>query len=152
MIDGKSVGMRRNHFSIRRIIFIFLLCLVSGSILAQKVKLDTITVDQLNQYIDKAVRMRNTGTILGFSGLGIVAASYIVGNNIANIPSDDPYDPNKNELKGLAVGLLSGMAGMATMVVSIYLRAIGEKRYIKAELTLQKFDIIPKNSMALRVE
>jgi len=119
--------------------------------MAQKVNLDTLDIEQLNLYMDKAVKMRNTGTILAFSGIGIVAASFIVGENITNTPSDDPYDPNKNELKGLAVGLLSGMAGISTIVVSIGLRAIGEKRYTKAELALQKFDIKPENSMALGV-
>lgn len=143
--------MKRNHLSIRRIILIFILCLVSGNIMAQKVNLDTLTVDELNLYKHKAVKMRNAGIIVTFSGLGIVATSYIVGNSIANIPSDDPYDPNKNELKGLAVGLLSGMAGIATIIVGIYLKATGENRYAKAELNLQKFNIMPENSVALGV-
>ena len=111
--------MKQNPFSIRRIILIFLLCLVSSSIMAQKVNLDTLNIDQLNLYMHKAVAMRNAGIILTFSGFGIVVASYIVGNIIADIPSDDPYEPSKNEWKGLTVGLLSGMAGMATIAVGI---------------------------------
>jgi hypothetical protein len=119
--------------------------------MAQKNKLDTMNTDQFNVYKDKAVKMRNTGIIITFSGLGIVAASYIVGNHIANIPSDDPLDPNKNELAGLAVGLTSGMAGLVAIVAGIYLKAIGENRYSKVELNLQRLNIVPNNSLSLGV-
>lgn len=85
------------------------------------------------------------------SGFGIAAASYIVGNHIANIPSDDPYAPNKNQLKGLTVGLLSGLTGMVAIVVGIPLYATGTSRCVKAEIALKKFDIRPENSMTLGV-
>lgn len=46
--------MKRNSFSIRGIILIFLLCSFSSSIMAQKANLDTLNIDQLNLYKDKA--------------------------------------------------------------------------------------------------
>jgi len=52
---------------------ILLLCFTSSIILAQKVKLDTLTIDQLNLYKNKAVTMRNTGIILTSVGVGIMA-------------------------------------------------------------------------------
>ena len=135
----------------RRIILTFLMCFISMSIMAQKINLDTVDLDQLNLYHHNAVTMRKTGIILTFSGFGIMAASYIVGNKIADVPSDDEYDPSKNELKGLAVGLLAGMAGLATTLVGGYLTSVGGSRMTKAEIALKKFDIVPENSMALGV-
>jgi hypothetical protein len=119
--------------------------------MAQKINLDTLDLDQLNLYHHKAVTMRKTGIILTFSGFGIMAASYIVANKIADVPSDDEYDPSKNELKGLAVGLLAGMTGLATTLVGGYLTSVGGSRMTKAEIALKKFDIVPENSMALGV-
>jgi len=56
---------------------ILLTCFVSNSIMAQKVNLDTLNIDQIKVYKDKAVKLRNAGMILTFSGVGIVAAGYI---------------------------------------------------------------------------
>jgi len=69
--------MKRNHFSVRRVILILLMCFVSNSIMAQKVNLDTLDIEQLNLYKDKAVKLRNAGMILTFSGVGIEAVGYI---------------------------------------------------------------------------
>jgi len=151
LIDGKLPDMKKNLFYIRKVILILLVCYISSSIIAQKINLDTLDFDQLNLYKNKAFKMRKTGIILTFSGFGIMTASYIVGNKIAGVPSDDEYDLNKNELKGLAVGLLAGIAGLATTLVGGYLTSVGGSRISKAELTLKKFDIIPENSMALGV-
>ena len=139
--------MKRNPFSSIKMKMIFILCLVSGSIIAQKINPDTLNIDQLNLYKDKAVKLRNTGIFFTFSGMGIVATGFIIGNRISNTPSDDPY----HELKGFATGLLVGMAGIATIVIGVPLYAIGGNRYSKAELALKKFNIKPDNSMALGV-
>ncbi len=141
--------MTGNHYAIRRVILILLVCFISNTIMAQKVNLDTLDIDQLNLYQRKAFKMRNAGIIVTLSGFGIVVASYIVGNNIANIPSDDPYAPNKNQWEGLTVGLLSGLTGMATIVVGVPLYATGTSRYVKAEIALKKFNTSPENSTAL---
>jgi uncharacterized membrane protein len=92
--------MKQNLFSMKRILILFFVFGFVVDLMAQKVNLDTLDIDQLNLYHYKAVNMRKTGIILAFSSIGIVAASYIVGNKIADVPSDDEYDPNKNELKG----------------------------------------------------
>ena len=141
--------MTGNQYAIRRIILILLVCFICNNIMAQKVNLDTLTINELNQYQHKAFKMRKSGIIVTLSGFGIIVASYVVGNHIANIPSDDPYQPNKNQWKGLTVGLLSGLTGMAAIVVGVPLYATGTSRYVKAEIALKKFDIKPENSMAL---
>ena len=143
--------MTGNLYTIRRSILILLVCFISNIIMSQKVNPDTLDIDQLNLYQHKAFKMRNTGMILTFSGLVIVITGVVVGIEIGDIPSDDEYDPNKNQWKGLKVGLLSGLTGMAAIVVGVPLYATGTSRYVKAEIALKKFDIKPENSMALGV-
>jgi hypothetical protein len=133
--------MKRNPFSARSIILILLLCFITGNIMAQKVKLDSLDIDQLNLYKDKAVTMRNAGTILTVCGAGIMLTGFIVGINY-----DSQYS---GDMTSVAIVVFSGMAGIATAVVGIPLWAIGGSRMTKAELTLQKFNVVPENSMAL---
>ena len=45
--------------------------------MAQKVNLNSLNIDQLNVYKDKAVKERNTGMRVTFTGVGIAAAGYI---------------------------------------------------------------------------
>ena len=112
--------------------------------MAQKVKLDTLDIDQLNLYKDKAVTMRNTGMILTLSGVGVAVTSFTIGVSI--ILNCNFWDcPSA----AIAVTGWACMAGMATTVVGIPLWAIGGSRKAKAELALQKFNIAPKNSMAV---
>ena len=102
--------------------------------MAQKVKLDTLDIDQLNLYKHKAVTMRNTGIILTSCGVGILIASNIVGYTLVNIPSDDPYDPwGGGFAAGLAVLILGNGVGLATIVVGIPLWEIGGSRKANAE-------------------
>ena len=72
--------MKRNHLAISRVILILLVCSIPLNIMAQKVNhLDTLNIDQLNLYKDKAVKMRNTGRALTLSGIGIFATGLISG-------------------------------------------------------------------------
>jgi hypothetical protein len=43
---------------------IILVCFISSTIMAQKVNLDTLSIEQLNMNKYKAVKMRNTGRAL----------------------------------------------------------------------------------------
>ena len=112
--------------------------------MAQKINLDTLNIDQLNLYKDKAVTMRNTGMILTLSGVGVAVASFtIVVRIILNCGFWDCPDA------AIAVTGWACMAGMATTVVGIPLWAIGGSRKAKAEFALQKFNIVPENSIAV---
>ena len=111
------------------------------SMLAQKVNPDTLNLEQLNLYKQKAVTMRNAGVILTSCGVGIIAIGILVGENY---PSESFSD-----WTGAVIVVLSAMAGIATAVVGIPLWAVGGSRKTKAELSLQKFNIVPENSMAL---
>jgi hypothetical protein len=130
LIDIKLLDMKRNHFAIRRVFLILLVCFMSNSVMAQKVKLDTLDIDQLNLYKHKAVKMRNAGIILSSCGVGIIAAGYMVGVIIAEAPSDEPY----HSWIAFPIIGITGMAGIATTVVGIPLWAVGGSRKAKAEL------------------
>jgi len=140
--------MKRNHFTLRRDILIFLMYFISSSLVAQKINVDSLNIDQLNLYKDRAVKMRNAGMILTFSGAGIVVTGII----IANIPNDryPDYtgDPSHDGISIWAIAFAE-LVGIATTVTGIPLWAVGGTRKAKAELSLQKFNIEPGNSIAV---
>jgi hypothetical protein len=100
--------------------------------MAQKVKLDTLTIDQLNLYKNKAVTMRNAGIILTSVGVGIMATGFYIGSNYH---SDEPED-----WTALAIIGYSGIAGIATAVAGVPLWAIGGSRKADAEFHLLDID------------
>lgn len=124
--------MKRNHFSVKRVILILLGCFISSTIMAQKVNPDTLTIEQLNLYKDKAVIMRNTGIILASCGVGIIATGYIIGVNYESTGTED--------WTALAIVGYSGMAGIATAVAGVPLWAIGGSRKADAEFHLLDID------------
>jgi hypothetical protein len=139
--------MKRNPVSIVMVSLTLFLCFMSGSIIAQKVNPDTLTIDQLNTYKDNAVKMRNTGRVLTLTGGGVMVTSIIIG--VIAIYAPEPSDCKCGPPPSLFYIGLVGVAGMATAIVGIPLWAVGGNRKAKAELTLQKFNILPENSMAL---
>jgi len=126
---------------------IFLLCLVSGSIIAQKINPDTLNIDQLNLYKDKAVKLRNAGIIVTFTGVGSAAAGCISSAIWAG-----NFKGESGEGFITLAPLLFGMAVLIpATIIGIPLWSVGGSRKAKAELTLKKFDIKPDNSMTLGV-
>jgi len=139
--------MKRNPISIRKIILIFLLCLVSSSIKAQKTDLDTLNFKQLNQYMVKADKIRNAGMILTFSGVGIVAAGYITSAIWSSSNSLEGWEV----FKTLIPFYLGALIGIPISIVGIPLWAIGGIRNAKAEIALKKFDFKTNKSMAVGI-
>jgi type VI protein secretion system component VasK len=112
--------------------------------MAQEVNLNTLNIDQLNLYKDKAVTMRNAGMIMTFGGVGVTAISLILVG--AAFQADGGWLVTDNAAYVL-IGAFYG--GIITTVVGIPLWAVGGSRKTKAELTLQKFNIAPENSMVV---
>jgi len=136
--------MKRNPFSVRRVILILLLCFISSSIIALKVDLDTLDIDQLNlSKYNKAVTMRNAGMILTLGGIGIAVAGYCIGSNYHS------EEGGYADLPGAVIAMVSVTAGIAVAIVGIPLWAIGGSRKANAVLAIQKINIAPKNSMAV---
>jgi len=128
---------------------ILIVCFMSSSVMAQKVELDTLNIDQLNLFKDKAVKMRRTGMVLTSCGIGVVFASYVVGVMIG--PSDSPTGTFNDYAVALGVIFIGGTVGIASAVVGVPLWLTGNSRKTKAELTLQKFNIAPEGSIAVGV-
>ena len=141
--------MKRNHYNFRYAILILIMCFVSGSAIAQKGNPDTLSLDQLNLYKDKAVKMRNSGMILTSCGVATVAASFIVGVLIGEVPADEQDGTWGDYTVSLYVIGIGGMVGSVTALVGVPLWLTGNSRIAKAELSLQKLIIVPENSMAL---
>jgi hypothetical protein len=118
----------------------------------RKVNLDTLNIDQLNLYKYKAGKMRNTGRALTLSGVGVIATGFVIGIIMMNTSDPDNSNDDMNYLlPGFYVICLGGLVGIPCAAVGIPLWAVGGSRKTKAELTLQKFNIAPDNSMAVGV-
>ena len=136
------------------------LLLVFGTLLdltAQKQnKLDMLNSDQLNIYKDKAVRLRNKGMILTLTGLGMWATGWIITSKLGEGISPDKELEfgllgNIDLILAMAPAFIGTYVGIPTAIAGIPLFVIGGIRKSQAELALKKFDIVPKNSMALGV-
>ena len=124
---------------------VIILLLVFGTmpdLAAQKQnKLDTLIIDQLNVYKDEAVKLRNTGIIVAFTGVVIIAAGW------------NTYVHSGMEGWGVIVEegsyFISTYVGIPTAIVGIILCLNGSIKKSLAEIAIQKFNIVPENSMAL---
>jgi hypothetical protein len=114
-----------------------------------KVNPDTLNIDQLNLYMHKAVKMRNTGRTLTLSGVGVFATGFVFGIIMMNTSDSGNSDEDMNNLlPGFYVMCIGGLVGVTCSAVGIPLWVVGGKRKTKAELMLEKFNIAPTNSMA----
>ena len=136
--------MKRNHYALRSVIFILLVCLISNKIMAQKVYPDTLNPEQLNLYMDKAVKMNTAGIVLTAGGIGLVATGLgLLTSYALKIPYDEWDESVTNTYAFLMLG------GMATTITGATLWAVGGSRKAKAELALKNLTVSPEGSMAV---
>ena len=137
----------------KKFIMLFLVFGITLNLTAQKrVNLDTLNIDQLNLYKDKAVKLRNKGLIVTGTGLGMWAAGWIITSSLGEM-----IDPelgfglleNIDFLLVMAPAFIGTVVGIPTAIIGIPLWIIGGSKNAKAEIALKKFDIVPENSMAL---
>lgn len=117
------------------------------SIPAQNINPDTLNLEQANQYLVKAEKMRNAGQIVTLIGVGVVVIGYCATAIWASTGTFEGWGVFQ-ALIPLAVG---AYVGIPTSLIGISLWATGAGRKKKAELTLRKFNLPPENSMALGV-
>jgi hypothetical protein len=117
----------------------------------RKVNPDTLNVDQLNLYRHKAVKMRNTGRTLTLSGTGVMVVGFVGGIILMNTTDGEPGEDMGYLFPGFFAICIGGLVGIPCTATGISLWATGGSRKTKAELSLQKFNIVPENSMALGV-
>jgi hypothetical protein len=120
-----------------------------GELLMRKVNPDTLNVYQLNIYMDKAVKMRNTGRALTLSGTGVMVVGFVGGIILMNTTDGEPGEDMDYLFPGFFAICIGGLVGIPCTAAGISLWATGGSRKTKAELSLHKFNIVPENSMAL---
>jgi len=123
------------------------MCSVSISIIAQNINLDTLNFKQFYQYLVKADKMKNTGMILTASGIGMAVAGYMASAIWSSSTSIEGW----GVLQTLIPMTIGVSVGIPTSLIGISLWAVGGSRKKKAELILQKFNMLPEKSMALGV-
>jgi len=130
----------------KKVLILFLLFGIVLNLMAQdKINLDTLNFDQLNLYKLKAVKMRNTGTIMAVTG----GTALIIGVNLVlNYMKTHPFKDWGSDPEPGIYSILY-MCGAATTIIGVPLLIIGNNRITKAEIALKKFDIKPTNSMAV---
>jgi hypothetical protein len=144
LIKSISSDMKRNLFTIRSAILMLLMWFSSGSIIAQKVNPDTLNPEQLNLYMDKAVKMNTAGIVLTAGGIGIVATGLgLLTSYALRIPYDEWDDSVTNLYAFITLG------GTASVIAGATLWAIGGSKKAKAELALKNLTVSPEGSMAV---
>ena len=128
----------------KKIILLFLFLVITLNLTAQKrINIDTLNIEQRNAYKDKAVRLRNTGKIVTFTGIGTATIGLI-----SSVIWMAGYEGESGEgFETLLPAAIGAAVGMPAAIAGISLWTIGGNRKSKAELALKKFDIVPKNSM-----
>ena len=107
-----------------------------GSSRMDKVELLTLDFDELNLYKDKAVMRRNVGIGMTLGGIALSGAGVLIAYS-----ADD---------EGASlIAQYSLLAGITSTLFGIPLSVSGFTRKANAELSLQKFNIAPEDSMAL---
>jgi len=128
----------------RIVILILLVCFISTITTAQKINIDTLNIDQLNNYKNKAVKLRNAGKILTIGSAGIFTLGAIVSYNMDKNGTGGEF--------GSAYPLILGtIVGTGAFIVGVPLWTVGRSRMTQAELTLKRFDIAWENQMAVGI-
>jgi hypothetical protein len=128
----------------KKVILLLFVFSIMLDLTAQKQsKLDTLNIDQLNIYKDKAIKLRNAGMIVTFTGVVIIAAGWITSNIMSGIDKPDEY------LEDVIPYILGISVGVPTAIIGIPIWVIGGIKKSKAEVAIMKFDIKPENSMAV---
>ena len=120
---------------------------ITLNLTAQKrINLDTLNVDQLNLYKNKAVKLRNAGIIVTFTGLGILTVGWV-----SSIIWTETFEGESGEgLVTLVPATIGTAVGIPTAFVGMFpLWSTGGNRKSKADVALRRYNIVPKNTMAV---
>ena len=132
----------------KKVIMLFLVFGFMLNLTAQKrINLDTLNIDQLNVYKDEAVKKISVGHKVIGTGVGILAAGLITTVILRETVSEDLG--LESVIIVLAPAFIGIYVGIPTAIVGILLSIDGSIGKSKAEIAIQKFNIVPENSMAL---
>lgn len=131
----------------KKVVILFLFFGITLNLTAQKrINLDTLNVDQLNLYRDKAIKLRNAGRIVTFTGLGILTVGWV-----SSIIWTETFEGESGEgFVTLVPGAIGTFVGIPTAFVGIFpLWSTGANRKSKADVALRRYNIISKNTIAV---
>jgi hypothetical protein len=129
---------------------VIMLLIVFGftlNLIAQKrINLDTLNVDQLNVYRDKAIKLRNAGRIVTFTEIGILTVGVV-----SSIIWTENFEGESGEgFVTLVPAVIGAYVGIPTAFVGMFpLWSTGANRKSKADVALRRYNIISKNTMAV---
>ncbi len=105
---------------------------------------DTLNIDQLNLYKEKATNMRTAGMVLTLIGVpACITGSKLLINFVMKNPYEDwdTSEPNVYAVLTI-VGAAAGLAGIPLWIV-------GSNRITEAEVALKALDMKTENSVAV---
>ena len=133
----------------KKVIMLFLVFGFTLNLTAQKrINLDTLNTHGLDAYLDKAVKLKNVGMIVTFTGIGIVGAGWLT-SAIWMIAYEGDPEYHEGGFVTLYPFLIGVSSGATTAIVGFIVWSTGSYRKSKAEIAIKKFNIVPENSMAL---
>jgi hypothetical protein len=136
--DTKSFPMKK----------IVMLYFVFGSVFStmaqNKIKTDTLNIQQLNLYLIKANNMSSAGKIITITGFATSAATLALLLNY--ITKHGIFEPDQTEPNTYAI---LNLCGDAAMIVGIPLWLTGNNRKSKAQIALKKFEAKPENAFTV---
>lgn len=138
----------------KKTVLIFFLSFGAITSMAQKIYLDTLSVEQVYLYRDNAIKMRNTGKVLTIGGTSVFATGIVAGVILINTPvpkkePDDPHIDSSNLIRGFLIIGFGSLVGITCNAVGIPLWAVGGKRMAGAELAIKQFDYRTTSPMSM---
>jgi len=130
----------------KKVVMMLLIFGITLDLTAQcRINPDTLNIDQLNVYKDKAVKLRTSGLILTATGVSLALTGWMISSIWAgnyNHERVEGYVTLAPMVFGITVGIPAAIAG-------IPLYYLGNSRNTKAELALKNFDMKTDNSTGI---
>jgi hypothetical protein len=130
---------------IKKLMMMFIVFSIGINLGAQKrINPETLNIDQLNLYRDKAVKKEKAGIILTIAGGAAALTGTILMNNLSDEESDPTNPKWQNDFTLTFVGGIALWTGVPLWI-------IGSDRKHKADLALKKFEVRPDNKTAIGI-
>jgi hypothetical protein len=125
----------------------FLFGILFNTMAQKKFDLAELDIDQLNLYLEKAIKMRNTGMAFTIAGVSVcaVSAGLLFDFIIKDIRD---HDPDTDQTPG-NIYMVMMICGAGSAAAGIPLMIVGNNKKTSAEIALKKFDLKTDNSTAV---
>jgi hypothetical protein len=131
--------MKHRNCPMKKIITSFIALGFVFNLMAQRIDINTLSLEQLNLYKAKAVKLRNTGMALSLTGAAALGIGVAILENADTIYSES----------NITVLGVTSLIFYTCELIGIPLWITGGARKYKANIGLKRFDIEKGNAMAL---